>query len=197
VTHSCAALDTPIGRLWLVASRAGLAEVLRGELPPAGAEVNEDACAPVVAELAEYFAGTRRELRVPLDLARVSPFDAEVYAAARTIPYGATVSYGELAIMAGRPGAARAVGGAMARCPFSPVVPCHRVIHADGSIGGWGAETWVKRWLLELEGWRPHGHGNGSNPPHSRPASVRREARVSRQANGSQPSVDEGPASSA
>jgi alkylated DNA nucleotide flippase Atl1 len=53
--------------------------------------------------------------------------------------------------MAGYPRAARAAGNAMARCPFSPVVPCHRVIHADGSIGGWGADTWVKRWLLDLE----------------------------------------------
>ena len=53
--------------------------------------------------------------------------------------------------MAGYPRAARAAGNAMARCPFFPVVPCHRVINADGSIGGWGADTWVKRWLLDLE----------------------------------------------
>ena len=53
--------------------------------------------------------------------------------------------------MAGSPRAARAVGGAMARCPLFPVVPCHRVIHADGSIGGWGPDPWIKRWLLDLE----------------------------------------------
>jgi methylated-DNA-[protein]-cysteine S-methyltransferase len=53
--------------------------------------------------------------------------------------------------MAGYPRAARAAGNAMARCPFSPVVPCHRVIRADGSIGGWGTDTWVKRWLLDHE----------------------------------------------
>jgi O-6-methylguanine DNA methyltransferase len=53
--------------------------------------------------------------------------------------------------MAGYARAARAAGNAMAHCRFSPVVPCHRVIHADGSIGGWGADTWVKRWLLDLE----------------------------------------------
>jgi methylated-DNA-[protein]-cysteine S-methyltransferase len=105
----------------------------------------------LVTELAGYFAGARRQLTMPLDFDRVSPFDVEVYRAARGIPYGQTVSYGELALMAGHPGAARAVGGSMARCPFAPVVPCHRVIHADGSIGGWGSETWVKRWLLDLE----------------------------------------------
>jgi methylated-DNA-[protein]-cysteine S-methyltransferase len=152
VTGSCAPLDTPIGRLWVVQSAAGVVAIVRDDLPPAGADVDEDVCAPFLAELAAYFGGERRVLTMPLDLTGVSPFDAEVYAAARSIPYGATASYGELALMAGHPGAARAVGGAMARCPFSPVVPCHRVIHADGSIGGWGSETWVKRWLLALEG---------------------------------------------
>lgn len=149
--RSCAPLETPIGTMWVAVSGAGLAGITRGEVPPAGAVLDESACASVLGELAGYFAGEAHGFAVELDLASVSTFDADVYAAARTIPYGATVSYGELAIMAGRPGAARAVGGAMARCPFSPVVPCHRVIHADGGIGGWGSETWVKRWLLDLE----------------------------------------------
>jgi methylated-DNA-[protein]-cysteine S-methyltransferase len=149
--RSCAPFETPIGRLWVVVSDAGLVAVTRGDVPPAGAVLDVGACASVVDQLEAYFAGTAHGFAVELDLAGVSAFDAEVYAAARTIPHGATVSYGELAIMAGRPGAARAVGGAMARCPFSPVVPCHRVVHADGGIGGWGSETWVKRWLLDLE----------------------------------------------
>jgi methylated-DNA-[protein]-cysteine S-methyltransferase len=149
--RSCAALETPIGRLWVVVSDAGLVAITRGEVPPGDAALDEAASASVLGELAAYFAGGAHGFEAELDLAGVSAFDAEVYAAARTIPYGATLSYGELAIMAGHPGAARAVGGAMARCPFSPVVPCHRVIHADGGIGGWGAEAWVKRWLLDLE----------------------------------------------
>ena len=153
--HACAALQTPLGPMWVVVSDAGLVAVTRGEVPPAGAAVDPEACASVLAELDAYFAGEERDVGVGLDLAGVSAFDADVYRAARTIPYGTTVSYGELAIMAGHPGAARAVGGAMARCPFSPVVPCHRVIHADGGIGGWGSETWVKHWLLELEGALP------------------------------------------
>jgi methylated-DNA-[protein]-cysteine S-methyltransferase len=149
--RSCAPLDTPSGRLWVTVSAAGLVAIERGDLPPGGATLDTRAVAPATQALAAYFAGDRRELDLTLDLAGSSSFDAAVYRAARTIPYGQTVSYGELAIMAGHPGAARAVGGSMARCPFSPVVPCHRVIHADGTIGGWGSETWVKRWLLDLE----------------------------------------------
>jgi methylated-DNA-[protein]-cysteine S-methyltransferase len=149
--RSCAPLDTPIGRLWVTLSPRGLVSVDRGDAPPPGAARDDDAVAHTVRELAGYFAGEQRELTAQLDLSGAPAFDAAVWTAARTIPYGATVSYGELALMAGHPGAARAVGGAMARCPFAPVVPCHRVIRADGSIGGWGADTWVKRWLLDLE----------------------------------------------
>lgn len=149
-----APLDTPIGRLWVTISGRGLVAIDRRDLPPAAAALDPVALAATLDELRSYFAGERHELTSQLDLNGVSAFDADVYRAARTIPYGATVSYGELAIMAGRPGAARAVGGAMARCPFSPVVPCHRVIHADGGIGGWGGDPWVKRWLLDLEARR-------------------------------------------
>jgi methylated-DNA-[protein]-cysteine S-methyltransferase len=113
--------------------------------------LDPDAVAPVLTELERYFAGELRTFSTPLDLRGAGAFDAAVWSAARQIPYGETVSYGELAGMAGHPRAARAAGNAMARCPFFPVVPCHRVIHADGSIGGWGADTWVKRWLLDLE----------------------------------------------
>ena len=127
----------------------------RGEDPDLNAHgpqaTDPDPVVPVLAELRAYFAGRLRAFSVPLDLRDAGPFDAAVWLAARQIPYGETVSYGELAAMAGRPGAARATGNAMARCPFSPVVPCHRVIRADGSIGGWGRDTWVKRWLLDLE----------------------------------------------
>jgi methylated-DNA-[protein]-cysteine S-methyltransferase len=150
--RSCAPCDSPIGRLWVTVSEAGLVSISRRDVPPPATVLDPDAAADVVDELAAYFAGRLRTFSVPLDLADATPFDADVWTAARAIPFGETASYGELAIMAGRPGAARAVGGAMARCPFSPVVPCHRVIHADGTIGGWGSEPWVKRWLLRHEG---------------------------------------------
>jgi methylated-DNA-[protein]-cysteine S-methyltransferase len=149
--RATAPLDSPIGSLWVTVSPAGLVEVTRGDVPPPRIVRDDATCAPAVEELEDYFSGRRREFSLDLDLTDATDFDAAVWQAARHIPYGTTMSYGELAIMAGHPGAARAVGGAMARCPFFPVVPCHRVIHADGSIGGWGSATWVKRWLLELE----------------------------------------------
>ena len=147
-------MESPIGRLWIAFSPRGLVSVTRGEDPDPDAashSLDPDAVAPALAELEAYFAGRLRTFEMPLDLRGAGAFDAAVWTAARQVPYGETVSYGELAAMAGHPGAARAAGNAMARCPFSPVVPCHRVIHADGSIGGWGADTWIKRWLLDLE----------------------------------------------
>jgi methylated-DNA-[protein]-cysteine S-methyltransferase len=152
VTQSCAPLETPLGRLWVTVSPVGLVEIARGNQPPSGATVDLEAATGVIRQLQAYFGGRLRSFETPLDLSGATAFDTTVWAAAQTIPYGETASYGELAIMAGHPGAARAVGGSMSRCPFSPVVPCHRVIHADGSIGGWGSATWVKRWLLDLEG---------------------------------------------
>ena len=150
-----APLESPIGRLWVAASSRGLVAVSRGNAPDPDADaphsLDPDALAPILTELRAYFAGRLRAFSVPLDLRGAGPFDAAIWTAAREIPYGETVSYRELAAMAGYPRAARAAGNAMARCPFSPVVPCHRVIHADGSIGGWGVDTWVKRWLLDLE----------------------------------------------
>jgi methylated-DNA-[protein]-cysteine S-methyltransferase len=155
-------LDTPIGRLWLSASNAGLLVISRSDGPePLLAELERRGWgavpdpAPLTAarrELETYFAGSSRLMRVTVDLRELPRFDAAVYHAAMSIPFGETVSYGELAGMAGSPRAARAAGGAMARCPLFPVVPCHRVIHADGSVHGWGRDLWVKRWLLDHEG---------------------------------------------
>jgi O-6-methylguanine DNA methyltransferase len=152
---SHAPIDSPIGRLWVAVSPLGLVGIWRGENPeldPADAwTLDPNAVAHALAELRAYFEGRLRTFTLPLDLRGAATFDAAAWTAARQIPYGETASYAELAAMAGYPRAARAAGNAMARCPFSPVVPCHRVIHADGSIGGWGGDTWVKRWLRDLE----------------------------------------------
>jgi O-6-methylguanine DNA methyltransferase len=158
---SFASIDTPIGRLWLSGTDAGLLLITRGDSPDAlvaeldrrrwGAVADPEALAVPLHELEAYFEGSLRSLSLPLDLREASPFHAAVYRATMAVPFGETASYGEVAAMAGAPRAARAVGGAMARCPLFPVVPCHRVIHADGSIRGWGRDLWVKRWLLDHE----------------------------------------------
>lgn len=154
-------MDSPIGQLWLAVSAGGLVGISRGDVPESDSDgpptLDRDAAAPAIAELESYFAGGLRSFSIPLDLRRAGAFDSAVWQATRRIPYGETASYGELAAMAGYPRAARAAGGSMARCPFSPVVPCHRVIHADGSIGGWGPDLWIKRWLLDLERSGPVG----------------------------------------
>jgi len=158
---SFAAMDSPIGRMWLSGTDIGLLVIARADGPEAllaelerrrwGAVADPESLVVVVGELETYFAGSLRSFSVSLDLREVSAFDVAAYRAAMLIPYGETASYAEVAGMASSPRAARAVGGAMARCPFFPIVPCHRVIHADGSIRGWGPDPWVKRWLLDHE----------------------------------------------
>jgi methylated-DNA-[protein]-cysteine S-methyltransferase len=98
--------------------------------------------------------------RLPIDLSDLSAWDRRVYAGVRAIPRGSTASYGDVARRIGAPGAARAVGGAVGRCPVGLLVPCHRVISGDGTLGGYGAASWggvesaleLKRALLRLEG---------------------------------------------
>jgi O-6-methylguanine DNA methyltransferase len=86
-----------------------------------------------------------------LDLRGLSRFDARVYEVVRSIPPGSTLTYGDVAARIGSPGAARAVGGAMARCPLFPAVPCHRVVRASDGWSGWGGDPQVKRRLLAGE----------------------------------------------
>jgi methylated-DNA-[protein]-cysteine S-methyltransferase len=108
--------------------------------------------ARAAAQLDEYFAGTRRAFALELDLRGGTPFQRAVWAELRTIPYGETLSYGALARRLGRVDRVRAVGAANGRNPISIVVPCHRVIGADGGLTGYGGGLERKRALLELEG---------------------------------------------
>ena len=103
-------------------------------------------------ELQEYLAGRRERFEVPLDLRHVTPFQRKVLAATSRIPFGCCASYGDIARRIGQPQACRAVGGALNKNPVAIVVPCHRVIAADGSIGGYGGGLNVKRTLFEIEG---------------------------------------------
>ena len=122
----------------------------RDEYAP-GAEIVEDACALAseVSQLDLYFRGERRTLDVELDL-RGTDFQKQVWLALRTIPFGATRTYGDIARQIGIPGAMRAVGAANGRNPVPPFVPCHRVVASNG-IGGFTGGLHKKRALLALE----------------------------------------------
>jgi methylated-DNA-[protein]-cysteine S-methyltransferase len=103
-------------------------------------------------KLQRYFDGQQVLFDEPLDLSEATAFQRRVWSAVRDIPYGETRSYGEIARQAGSPGAARAVGRAMATNPVPIVVPCHRVIGSDGDLRGFGGGLDLKRRLLEMEG---------------------------------------------
>ena len=101
-------------------------------------------------QLEEYFAGHRKSFDCSLDL-QGTDFQKKVWRALMKVPYGKTASYGKIARAVGRPGAARAVGGANHNNPVAVIVPCHRIIGADGSLTGYGAGIERKAWLLEHE----------------------------------------------
>ncbi len=101
-------------------------------------------------ELDEYFEGRRQSFDLPLDL-RVGEFNADVLRELARVPYGHTDTYGSLATKAGKPGAARAVGTVMNRNPIPIVLPCHRIVGANGSLTGYAGGLEVKRHLLQLE----------------------------------------------
>lgn len=138
------ARDGVLDGLYMVEHRHGPAAELLGERVA-------DAVPAAREQLAAYFAGELREFSLELAV-RGTEFQRRVWAALSEIPYGRTCSYGELAAAIGRPSAVRAVGLANGRNPVSIVVPCHRVVGADGSLTGYGGGTERKRALLELEG---------------------------------------------
>ena len=149
-------LTTPIGELMLTADDDG---ALTGvNLPnrhpdPAGWERDDGLLADARRQLTEYFAGERTAFDLPLRPAG-APFQLRVWEALLRIPYGETASYGEIARELGHPTASRAVGAANGRNPIAIVVPCHRVIGADGSLTGYGGGLECKRALLDLEAGR-------------------------------------------
>jgi methylated-DNA-[protein]-cysteine S-methyltransferase len=106
--------------------------------------------ADAVAQLTAYFAGELKEFELPLDLVG-TPFQKRVWKELQHIPYGKTISYQELARRVGNPNASRAVGSANGRNPVAVIVPCHRVIAAGGTLGGYGGGLDRKQWLLDLE----------------------------------------------
>jgi len=142
---------TPIGRLGLVGSEAGLAQV---RWSATGLDTSErcGVLDEAARQLEAYFAGELTAFDLPLD-PHGTEFQRRCWFALATIPYGQTVSYGEQARRLGLgPDAARAVGAANGQNPLPIVLPCHRVIGADGSLTGFGGGLHVKRFLLEHEG---------------------------------------------
>ena len=149
-------IESPVGPLLVAADDAGLRLIhFRSGPGPRRPEPawRRDASPfrDLARQLAEYFARERRVF--DLTLAPVgTPFQLATWQALATIPYGATISYGELAQRVGKPAASRAVGAANGQNPLPIVVPCHRVIGKDGSLTGFGGGLPAKRALLELEG---------------------------------------------
>ncbi|HEX6913530.1 MAG TPA: methylated-DNA--[protein]-cysteine S-methyltransferase [Longimicrobium sp.] len=145
-------LTSPIGPLTVVVNGDGaLTRVLFAhQPPPASAEADPGRCANAVAQLREYFAGERTEFDLPLSPAG-SEFQRSVWDQLRRIGYGHVTDYGSLGASIGRPYAARAVGRANATNPIPIVIPCHRVIGANGSLTGYAGGMEAKRLLLDLE----------------------------------------------
>jgi methylated-DNA-[protein]-cysteine S-methyltransferase len=152
-------IDSPVGPLTVVADRGALVGLYMTEqrhLPSAGefGEPADDPGGPPFAEasaqLREYFGGERTEFELRLALAG-TPFQQRVWAALQDIPYGRTISYGQLADRIGQPSASRAVGLANGKNPVSIIVPCHRVVGADGGLTGYGGGIERKRFLLAHE----------------------------------------------
>jgi methylated-DNA-[protein]-cysteine S-methyltransferase len=151
-------LDSPIGELLLAGDEQALCalSMLGGRRPIRPAPQWRRADAPFAEarqQLAEYFAGDRTAFDLVL-APRGSAFQLAVWAALRAIPYGQTRTYGEIAAAVGRPDAVRAVGAANGANPIAVIVPCHRVIGADGSLTGFGGGLERKRALLDLESGR-------------------------------------------
>jgi methylated-DNA-[protein]-cysteine S-methyltransferase len=150
-------VKSPVGRLTLIASDAGLAAILWENDPPGRVRLpidRRESEHPVLVEAArqldEYFAGQRQSFAVPLAPVG-TPFQRQVWDALLTIPFGETRSYGQIAGQIGLPTAMRAVGAANGRNPLSIIVPCHRVIGATGKLTGFAGGLEVKARLLGME----------------------------------------------
>jgi methylated-DNA-[protein]-cysteine S-methyltransferase len=155
-------VEAPFGQVYLASTEQGLCRV--------GFRTNERAFARRLysfgllperderrirrerTELRQYLTGRRRRFELPIDLRWVTPFQRKVLVETARIPFGDCVSYSDIAYRIGQPEARRAVGGALGRNPIAIVVPCHRVIAADGSIGGYTGGLDVKRALFRIEG---------------------------------------------
>jgi methylated-DNA-[protein]-cysteine S-methyltransferase len=156
-------VDTPVGRLFVATTERGLCRIAYDAEPDQeldrlartfGLRVLRSAKPIDTArrELDEYFDGKRQGFDLPVDVALLADFNRRVLGELALVPYGEVVTYGELAARVSRPGAGRAVGNVMTRNPLPIVLPCHRVIGANGKLVGYGGGLERKEQLLRLEG---------------------------------------------
>jgi methylated-DNA-[protein]-cysteine S-methyltransferase len=157
-------IDSPVGPLYIAVSEKGLADITFGQglsedhfretLFERGFKPVQDpkAASHVIRQLNEYFGGCRYEFDVPLDLAGVTPFTKSVLNATAHVPYGEVRTYQDIAKTIGHPTATRAVGNSLNRNPIPLVIPCHRIVRSDHSLGGYGGGPDKKQILLKLEG---------------------------------------------
>ena len=143
-------VQSPVGDLTLTEENGALTGLYFGRRSLEGEEGLTALLERASRQLEEYFAGKRKQFDLPLSL-RGTEFQRQVWAALRDIPYGETRSYGQIAQAVGRPKAVRAVGMANHRNPISIIVPCHRVVGADGSLTGYGGGLENKKFLPALE----------------------------------------------
>ena len=155
VVRATRVVDSPVGALALSASTAGLVSIEVGGVASTTQNDDDPSAMRILdtaeRQLREYFDGSRINFDVPLDL-RGTDFQLGAWRALCRIPYGTTVSYADQAAMIGSPRATRAVGSANGRNPIPIIVPCHRVVARDGSLGGYSLGLDMKRALLALEG---------------------------------------------
>lgn len=174
-TVGYAILDSPLGPLWVAVAPRGVATISYGREPNAadfgrllrayGPGIVPDAkrADQLARELDEYFAGRRRDFEVDVDLTALTPFQRRVLRATANVRYGQLTTYAEIARRAGHERAARAAGAALGANPVPIVVPCHRIVASDGSLGGYAGGLRAKRRLLAIErgndvpqgGWPP------------------------------------------
>jgi len=156
-------MNSPLGPLFIAVSDRGVCALEFGAAKPkftklpktaARLEENSRAVAPIEAQLREYFVGQRSQFDIALDTSALTSFQRKVLEITRLIPPGHAWTYRDLAQRMGNPNAARPVGQALARNPIAIIIPCHRVIASDKSLGGYsgGSGLAAKRWLLRHEG---------------------------------------------
>ena len=154
--------DSPIGTIYIAATPAGICaisisvneETFLSEIKTLGEpEKNNERFNDIKKDLQEYFSGKRIDFkRYALDISIGTEFQRKVWEKLLEIPFGETRSYKWLAEKVGSPKGFRAVGGANGKNPIPIIIPCHRVINSDRTLGGYSGGVWIKKWLLKLEG---------------------------------------------